>query len=105
MITHKILRTDAFVLIPNDHPSATNFLVYSFPLRTTLSLRRRLSREVGNVSLDDLLHLSLNVLGKDTTAELLEESSVLSLQLLGAAAVSCDTSCDYCQLTKIAPRW
>ena len=41
-----------------------------------------LSGEVGNVSSDDLLHLLLNLLGEDTTTELLEESRVLSLELL-----------------------
>ena len=34
------------------------------------------------MSLDDLLHLLLDLLGQDTTAELLEESRVLSLELL-----------------------
>jgi hypothetical protein len=36
------------------------------------------------VSLNDLLHLLLNLLGEDTTAELLQERLVLRLELLDA---------------------
>jgi hypothetical protein len=40
------------------------------------------------VGVNDLLHLLLDLLGEDTTAELLEESLVLGLEELGAAKVS-----------------
>jgi hypothetical protein len=47
-----------------------------------------LGDKVGNVGVNDLLHLLLDLLGEDTTAELLEESLVLGLEELGAATVS-----------------
>lgn len=43
-----------------------------------------LSSELGDVSLDDSLHLGLDLLGQDTSTELLEESRVLGLELLNA---------------------
>lgn len=47
-------------------------------------IKDRLSGELGNVSLNDTLHLGLDLLGQDTTTELLEEGRVLSLELLNA---------------------
>ena len=37
------------------------------------------------MSLDDALHLGLDLLGQDTSTELLEETLVLGLELLNAA--------------------
>jgi hypothetical protein len=47
------------------------------------------------VSLDDLLHLLLNLLGQDTTAELLEEGRVLRLELLNAEILSICRDLEY----------
>jgi len=43
-----------------------------------------LSSELGDVGLDDGLHLGLDLLGQDTSTELLEETLVLGLELLNA---------------------
>ena len=48
---------------------------------------QNLSSELGDVGLDDALHLGLDLLGQDTTTELLEEGRVLSLELLNAGTV------------------
>lgn len=51
---------------------------------STLQTSSPLSDEVGDVAIDDLLHLLLDLLGQDTTTELLEESTVLRLEELSA---------------------
>jgi len=48
-----------------------------------------LGGKVGDVGLNDLLHLLLNLLGQDTTTELLEEGLVLRLELLNAELLAC----------------
>ena len=43
------------------------------------------------MGLNDLLHLLLNLLGQDTTTELLEEGLVLRLELLNAEWSACSS--------------
>jgi hypothetical protein len=58
-------------------------LVNSF-LRYDIRWFKTLSSELGDVGLDDGLHLGLDLLGQDTSTELLEETLVLGLELLNA---------------------
>jgi hypothetical protein len=68
-------------------------------LFSTLYMIDRLSGKFGNVSLNDTLHLGLDLLGQNTTTELLEESRVLSLELLNAGTLVvfhfCETTSTY----------
>lgn len=67
---------------------STSFTHYFQPNHEPYVQFDRLSGEVGNVGRDDLLHLLLDLLGEDTTAELLEQTLVLRLELLSAESVS-----------------
>ena len=50
-----------------------------------------LGDKIGYVSLNDLFHLLLNLLGQHTTAQLFKKRRVLSLQQFGATIIVSDT--------------